>query len=275
MLGLIVLTAENGAGLPPHALFDALLGAPLLARGIAAALPNDEAVAGVLVVPADLVDRAKADVVDRFGLDEIDRIVPGGPDRRSALKAGLDALPADVDFVLVHEGARVLVPLGLADKVAAAARSGDAAAPAQPLREVVVADDGGTLMPLDIRPRLRALQAPQCFKVANLKQALASWADQTAADGADRGEAEMVAQAGASVALVPGDDDNILLKDSADVSRALEVFSRRAVEFAFLYPRDLLPEDPLAKALDAGDSPPGGRDGTVASGAPVDTRSGD
>lgn len=267
MLGLIVLAAENGTGLAPHALLDALLGAPLLARGIAAALPGDEAVTGVLVVPGDLVERVKADVVDRFGLDEIDRVVAGGPSRRAALLAGLDALPADVDYVLVQEAARVLVPTGLPDRVAAAARGADGAAPAVALRDAVVADEGASLMSVDIRPRLRALQGPQCFKLAALKAALGGADD-------ERSEAELVAQA-ASVHLVAGDDDNLLLRDSADVGRALEVFSRRAVDFAFLYPRDLLPEDPLAKALDPGEARDGAgaRDGTVVGGAPVDTKS--
>lgn len=269
MLGLIVLAAENGTGLAPHALLDALLGAPLLARGIAAALPGDEAVAGVLVVPGDLVERVKADVVDRFGLDEIDRVVAGGPSRRAALQAGLDALPADVDYVLVQEGARVLAPTGLADRVAAAARGADAAVPAVVLKDAVVADEGGSLVSLDVRPSIRALQGPQVFKVAVLRQALGG------ADDGERSEAELVAATGASVQLVAGDDDNLLLRDSADVGRALEVFSRRAVDFAFIYPKDLLPEDPLAKALDPGEQRDGSatRDGTLVGGAPVDTKS--
>lgn len=268
MLGLIVLAAENGTGLAPLALLDALLGAPLLARGIAAALPGDEAVAGVLVVPGDLVERVKTEVVERFGLDEIDRVVAGGPSRRAALKAGLDALPSDVDYVLVQEGARVLAPTGLADRVAAAARGADAAVPAVALKDAVVADEGGTLVSLDVRPRIRAVQGPQAFKVAVLRQALSG-------DDGERSEAELVAAAGASVQLVAGDDDNLLLRDAADVGRALEVFSRRAVDFAFLYPKDLLPEDPLAKALDPGETRDGSatRDGTLVGGAPVDTKS--
>lgn len=274
MLGLIVLCPENGAGLAPQALLEPLLGVPLLARGIAAALPADEAVTGVLVVPPDLVDRVKADIVDRFGLDEIDRVVAGGPDRRSALRAGLEALPADVDFVLVQEGARVLAPSGLADRVAAAARTADAAVPASLVRELVVADEGGALVPLDVRPQLRVVQGPQCYRMSTLKAALSS----AGADDPDRAEPELVAQSGASVTMVLGDDDNVLLEDPADVSRALEVFSRRAVDYAFLYPRDLLPEDPLAKALDPGEprdaeATNGVRDGTVVGGAAVDTKS--
>jgi hypothetical protein len=137
------------------------------------------------------------------------------------------------------------------------------------LKDAVVADDVGALMPLDVRPRLRAMQGPQCFKVATLKQALSSWADQTVTDGVERTEAELVAQSGATVTLVNGDDDNMLLRDSADASRALEVFSRRAVDYAFLYPKDLLPEDPLARALEAHDGKP---ESTVVGGAAVDTK---
>jgi len=241
MLGLIVITADTGAGLAPVALLENLLGAPLLARGIAGALPTSEAVTGVLVVPADLVERVKAEVVERFGLDEIDRVVAGGPDRKAAIAAGLAALPADVDVVLVQEGARVLTPVKLADAVVAAARTADAAIPGVAFKDVVGADEGGSLVALDVRPNLRALQGPAAYKVATLKAALE-------AEGAD--EIEAVAKSGASVALVDGDDDNRLLRGSADLSRALEVFSRRAAEYAFVYPSDLLPDDPLQKALD-------------------------
>lgn len=253
MLGLIVVVAEGGPGLAPRALLDDLLGAPLLARAIAGALPADEAVAGVLVVPDDLVAAAKADVVDKFGLDEIDRVVAGGPDRRAALQAGLDALPADVDVVVVQDGGRVLVPQGLVDRVVAAARSSEAAAPSVPLRGYVVADEGGNVVPLDIRPRLRELQGPQAFRVATLRQALQADPGDADLGGGEGAEAALVAQQGGNVVLVPGDPDNLLLLDAADTSRALEVFARRAVDYAFVYPRDLLPEDPLKAALEPGD----------------------
>jgi 2-C-methyl-D-erythritol 4-phosphate cytidylyltransferase len=248
MLGLIVLCPEEGAGLPPHALLDSLLGAPLLARGIAGALPADDGVTGVLVVPADLADRAKLDVVDRFGLDEVDRIVVGGPDRASALRAGLEALPADVDLVVVQEGARALAPIGLVDRVAAALRTVradgrpvDVAAPALAPPDVVVVDEDGVVVPLDARPRLRVLQGPSVWRVAALRSVVGS-------GSAD--DVEGAARAGHVVALVDGDGDNRLLRDAADVSRAVEVFARRAADYVFVYPADLLPDDPLQKALD-------------------------
>jgi 2-C-methyl-D-erythritol 4-phosphate cytidylyltransferase len=270
MLGLIVICPDEGAGLPSHALLDPLLGAPLLARGIAAALPADDGVTGVLVLPSELADRAKLDVVDRFGLDEIDRVVAGGPDRRSALRAGLDALPEDVDVVIVQEGARPLVPVGLVDRVVAAVRrtraegapgaeppAAAAAVPAVAPADAIVADAGGMLQPLPTRT-VRALQGPAVWQRAALRAALADGADTSADVSADasadasagRSELDVAARAGVAIALVDGDSDNRLLQDAADVSRAIEVFARRAADYVFVYPADLLPDDPLQKALD-------------------------
>lgn len=249
MLGLIVVASESRPGFSPAELFEPLLGAPLLARAIAGALPVNEAVTGVLVVPADLVERAQTEVVERFGLDEIDRVVAGGADRESAVRAGLEALPDDIEWVIVQEGARALAPSGLVDRVIEAAKGADAAAPAVAIPGYVVADEDGSLTPVQARTRLRELQAPQVFQVEKLHQALAGGE----AGSADLAEA--VANGGGAVALVEGDADNLLLASAADVSRALEVFSRRAVDYAFVYPKDLLPGDPLAAALDPGEVP--------------------
>lgn len=247
MLGLIVVAPENGPGLRPDALLEPLLGVPLLGRAIGGALPTKDAVTAVLVVPADLVERVREEVIERFALDEVDHVVAGGPDFASALRAGLEALPEDVERVLVQNASQALSPSGLADRVVASLSSDGAAAPAAALRGHVVADEDGGLMPLEIRPRLRALQGPQAFTVERLRAALSDGQAEGSTDAA-----ELVALVGGSVTLVDGDADNLLLEDEADVSRAVEVFSRRAVDYAFLYPRDLLPEDPLKKALEAG-----------------------
>lgn len=246
MLGLIVVATEDRPGLSAAELFEPLLGAPLLARAIAGALPADQAVTGVLVVPADLVERAQVELIDRFGLDEIDRVVAGGPNRADAIAAGLKALPDDVEWVILQEGARVLTPSGLVDRVIEAAQNADAAAPAVRLRGPVIADEDGSVTPLEIRPRLRELQGPQVFKAEILRHIFEGQVGKS-------DPAEAAALAGASVVLVDGDDDNLLLQGPADVSRALEVFSRRAVDYAFLYPKDLLPDDPLKAALDPGE----------------------
>lgn len=248
MLGLIVVAPESGPGMRPDALLEPLLGAPLLSRAIAGALPTNDAVTGVLVVPADIVDKVRAEAIDRFALDEVERVVGGGPDLVSALRAGLEALPEDIEIVVVQNASRVLAPTGLVDRVVEALGDGGAAAPAAALEGHIIADEDGTLMPLEIRPRLRRLQGPQAFSVARLKEAL-----EDTSGGEVHDPAELLAKAGGTVALVDGDVDNELLRAPADVSRAVEVFSRRAVDYAFIYPKDLLPDDPLRKALEPGE----------------------
>ena len=109
---------------------------------------------------------------------------------------------------------------------------------------IIGADEGGSLVSLDVRPNLRVLQGPAAFKRGALVAAVAAGSD------GDFSEVEACARGGGTVSLVAGDDDNRLLRDAADASRALEVFSRRAADYAFVYPADLLPDDPLQKALD-------------------------
>jgi 2-C-methyl-D-erythritol 4-phosphate cytidylyltransferase len=246
MLGLIVVAPESGPGMRPDALLEPLLGAPLLSRAIAGGLPTTEAVTGVLVVPPDIVDKVRDEAISRFALDEVERVVGGGPDIKSALAAGLEALPDDVDRVVVQNASRVLVPVGLVDKVIAALGRSGVSAPAAEIPGAIIAEEDGALMPLEIRPRLRELQGPQAFAIDNLRAAIESGGDATDA-------AELAALSGVSVTLVEGDGDNRLLESAADVSRAVEIFSRRAVDYPFIYPKDLLPDDPLRKALEPGD----------------------
>lgn len=251
MLGLIVVATEHEGCLSPDGLLEDLLGVPVVARAIAGALPADEPVAGVLVCPEHLVDKMKTDVVERFGFDEIDRVIGVAGDFTTALRSGIDALGEDVDVVLVQLGAQGLAPLGLVERVVKAAREADGAAPAVSLAGHVVAEEDGALVPLDVRPRLRRVQGPQGFKATALRSALDTRVDGPAGPDA----AGRVVAAGGTVSLVDGDEDNLLLQSASDLGRAVEVFSRRAVDYPFVYPKDLLPEDPLASALAPGEEP--------------------
>lgn len=249
MLGLVVVAAEDSVGLPPHALLEELLGAPLLARAIAASLPVNEPAAGAVVVPAELVEQVEQEVKARFGLDEVDLVLSGGPAFRDALLTGLDALPDSVDCVLVQEAGRVLVPAGLVERLLPAARRAGVSVPAIEVNApaVIWQDGKASAIPLAAGASLRALQGPAAFQPSVLRQLLQEPVQNLH---------ELIATAlrvGTSIELINGDTDNFLLGTAADVSRALEVYSRRAAEYAFLYPRELLPSEPLSDALLAGD----------------------
>jgi 2-C-methyl-D-erythritol 4-phosphate cytidylyltransferase / 2-C-methyl-D-erythritol 2,4-cyclodiphosphate synthase len=247
MLAVIVLCPESpprGFGLPAKELMSSFLGAPLMTRAIAACLPEDEGVTVVVVVPQELAERVKPEACDLFALDEVDAVVVASGGRVACLQAALRALPEDVDVVVVSDGSRLMVPPQLVDRLVAAARSGGAAAPAAEVPARLVAEESGSLVSLDSRARMRVLQGPQAFQVTALKQAMSHAND-------DTDIAEWLAADGQNVVMVGGDIDNFLLCSADDVSRAQEVFARRAIDYAFVYPKNLLPDDPLQQALDA------------------------
>ena len=57
-------------------------------------------------------------------------LVPGGPTRAESVRAALKRVPADVEWVAIHDAARPLVSQELIDRTLAAAVEHGAAAPA-------------------------------------------------------------------------------------------------------------------------------------------------
>jgi 2-C-methyl-D-erythritol 4-phosphate cytidylyltransferase len=154
----------------------------------------------VLVVPPDRVgDEEKADVV-----------VAGGATRSASVRAGLAALPADADVVVVHDAARPTAAPRLFDAVIAAVWAGaDGAVPAVPVADTVKRVDGERVVETLDRSVLVAVQTPQAFKVDVLRRAHVG-------DATD--DAALVEAAGGTVVVVPGDPLNRKITVPSDLS---------------------------------------------------------
>jgi 2-C-methyl-D-erythritol 4-phosphate cytidylyltransferase len=155
----------------------------------------------VLVVPAGAARQAW----------DADAVVAGGSTRSQSVRAGLAAVPARADVVAVHDAARPLARLPLWQAVLGAVMAGaDGAVPAAPVTDTVkqVGPDG-QLVTLD-RTRLVAVQTPQAFRAAVLRQAHLSGVD--ASD-----DAALVEAAGGRVVLVDGPADNLKVTSPADL----------------------------------------------------------
>jgi 2-C-methyl-D-erythritol 4-phosphate cytidylyltransferase len=126
-------------------------------------------------------------------------VVGGGPTRSASVRAGLAAVPAEADVVLVHDAARPLAPPELFDAVLIAVAAGaDGAVPGLPLTDTVkrVARDGGVVETLD-RHELVVVQTPQAFRAGVLRAAHA-----TGGEASD--DAALVEATGGRVVVVPG-----------------------------------------------------------------------
>ena len=145
--------------------------------------------------------------------------VAGGATRPASVAAGVACVPEDAAFVLVHDAARPLVPPEVVDRVSPRCRP----APRASCRRCSVADtvkrvgpDGSVAETLD-RGALRAVQTPQGFRAAVLREALAEHAD----DATDC--ASMVERLGRPVICVEGDERAFKVTTPADLARAVQL----------------------------------------------------
>lgn len=199
----IVVAAGNGSRFGGHKQFAILAGKPVLEWSLAVAHACCCGV--VLVVPADQVEAwsGAATVV-----------VPGAPTRAGSVRAGLSAVPASAQVVVVHDGARPLSTPALWEAVVGAVRDGaDGALPCVPVSDTIKQlDDAGRLVTLE-RSRLLAAQTPQAFRASALRAAHASGAEAT-------DDAGLVEQRGGRVVSVPGEGRNLKITDRLDLALA-------------------------------------------------------
>jgi 2-C-methyl-D-erythritol 4-phosphate cytidylyltransferase len=133
------------------------------------------------------------------------QVVAGGATRHESVGRGLAVLGDDVDFVLIQDAARPLVPAAMISKVLAALADGaDAVVPVLPVTDTIRQVDGREQVTgTPDRSRLRRVQTPQGFRLAVLRTAHAA-KSQLAGEVTD--DAGLVEALGHSVRTVPGDD---------------------------------------------------------------------
>jgi 2-C-methyl-D-erythritol 4-phosphate cytidylyltransferase len=100
------------------------------------------------------------------------RLVPGGAQRQDSVQAGLRAVAETSEFVLVHDAARPFITRELVEAVLAAAKITGAAVCGAPCSDSLkeVGEDGLVVRTVD-RSKLWAVQTPQIFRTALLREA--------------------------------------------------------------------------------------------------------
>ena len=152
----------------------------------------------VLVVHPDRLADAEPDA---------DAVVAGGLTRSESVRAGLAAVPADAQVVLVHDAARPRATTSLWRRVLDALDGpSDAVVPAVPVTDTLRELDGGTVD----RSRFVAVQTPQAFVAAVLRQAHAD-----GAEGTD--DASLVEAIGGTVQVVDGEPANTKITTPHDL----------------------------------------------------------
>jgi 2-C-methyl-D-erythritol 4-phosphate cytidylyltransferase len=144
-------------------LFVPLAGRPLLAHVLSRLDESPLVDRIVLALSRANLERGRA-LVARSGFVKVGAVCEGGARRQDSVRLGLEAL-GPCDWVLVHDGARLLADPSVIAAGLEAARGTGAAVPALPISDTVKVADGGEVVARTLdRGPLRAAQTPQVFR---------------------------------------------------------------------------------------------------------------
>lgn len=190
-------------------------GAPILARTLAHFRRHPDVRAIVVAAPVEHLARTRR-LVARPGRPPV-QVLAGGATRQESVWRALQAAPCDVQVLLVHDAVRPFIDRPLIDAVVAAAARHGAAICALPIAETVKRVREGVVETTLERAGLWAVQTPQAFRSAVLREAH----DQARRDGiVATDDAMLVERLGHPVRVVPGLAGNVKITTPEDLRRA-------------------------------------------------------
>jgi len=164
----------------------------------------------VVVVSQRNLERGRQLAAEQ-GWSKVTDVCLGGRRRQDSVVAGLSRL-SNCQWVVIHDGARPLVSVGLIEQGLAEARESGAAVAAVPITDTIkVAKDDRIVHQTLPRQNLWAVQTPQVFRYPIIAEAYGK------AKGEVTDDASLVEQLGYKVKLYMGSYDNIKITTPDDL----------------------------------------------------------
>jgi 2-C-methyl-D-erythritol 4-phosphate cytidylyltransferase len=199
-------------GLDRPKAFAKLGGRPLLAESLER-LEGSDWVDSIVVVAPEEWEEPSILLAEEIGAGKVTACVAGGATRAESVQAGVAEIGAEALVVLVHDAARPLLVAEVVERVLAPLGEGwDGAVPALPVADTLKrAGDDGTVLETVDRTGLHAIQTPQAFLAAVLREALTG----DLAEASDC--AALVERRGGRVRVVEGDRRLLKVTTQADL----------------------------------------------------------
>ena len=201
-----------------------LHGKPILAWTLQAA--NDSETVSWIGIICQPIDKPNIlDMLQGVPLNKPVVLIQGGSTRQESVYNGLQALPDNTEYVLIHDGARCLATPTLFDRCTVALRTCPGFIAAVPVKDTIkVVNEDGVVQDTPDRSTLWAAQTPQGFDVEKLKAAhnqgkTAGW---TVTD-----DAALFEKYGLPVTIVMGEETNLKVTTPEDLQIAEMVLSAR------------------------------------------------
>ena len=223
-IGAIVLAAGQSSRMQGiDKIFHPLAGKPIVWHSLAALQAHPDIGEIVLVTSEASIAQAKT-LVSAHGLGKVVCVCEGGARRQDSVRHGLERL-GDCDLVIVHDGARPFIGADMLDRGILVAHESGAAIAAVPVKDTIKQSDDNDFVSQTIpRDNLWAVQTPQIFKTALLKEA------HERVDAAVTDDASMVEAIGYPVKMFFGSYDNIKVTTPEDLTIAQAIIKLNVQE---------------------------------------------
>jgi 2-C-methyl-D-erythritol 4-phosphate cytidylyltransferase len=178
---------------------------------------------GIISQPHDWEDFKS--IIANLKISKPIEFISGGSTRQESVYNGLQALPANANQVLIHDGARCLATPNLFNACAEAILNCPGLIAAVPVKDTIkVVDASGIIQSTPDREQLWAAQTPQGFDVKLLKQCHA--------EGVRQGwevtdDAALFERCGIKVRIVTGEETNLKVTTPQDLAIAEFILSHR------------------------------------------------
>jgi 2-C-methyl-D-erythritol 4-phosphate cytidylyltransferase len=170
-----------------------------------------------LVVPREFIPVAQEIVSEPGGRGCSVNVVPGGGERQESVYNGLKQLPAECEWVLIHDGVRPFASPELITAAWEGARETGACIAALPATDTIKSARDGRVERTLARDEIWMVQTPQVFR----KEIIEAAYDQAVRSGwAGTDDASFVERIGVPVAIVRGERSNIKVTTPEDLEWA-------------------------------------------------------
>jgi 2-C-methyl-D-erythritol 4-phosphate cytidylyltransferase len=202
-----------------------LLGKPLLAWTLLAAEAAGEiSWMGIMGQPADHADFQE--ILTGLSLSKPVELIRGGETRQESVYNGLQALPAQAERVLIHDGARCLVTPQLLSRCATVLLDCPGLIAAVPVKDTIkVVNQKGIVQDTPDRRQLWAAQTPQGFEV-KLLHSCHHQGRQLGWQVTD--DAALFERCGLPVRIVEGEETNLKVTTPGDLAIAEFILRQRS-----------------------------------------------
>ena len=224
-IGVLIAAAGKGSrmGKEINKQFLNILGKPIIYHTIQTFLEwQHDFELNIVLHPAE-IDYFKKNILPMFSdYQQKLNLIAGGKSRKESVANGLKNFSEEVNYVIIHDGARPLLKKELIERSYQAVKKYNAVSCGVKVKDTIkVVEDSFSKKTL-ARDSLRAIQTPQAFKLDLIKNAHRSYQKDKALD-----DASLVEELGEKVYIVDGDYNNFKITTPEDLKPAEIILKER------------------------------------------------